>query len=71
MISSETRNFNLHLFGIIMLHASHASCEAALRAMLRQAKALAEQPTRVSLESKLSDSASLGYLRRRFAAPRR
>ena len=61
MISSENRNFKLHLFGIIILHASRALCEAALRAMLRQAEALAEQSAPPSLQAFLADTAGLEY----------
>ena len=43
----------------------------ALRAMLRSAQRSREQPSLASLESELSDSASLGYLRRRLGTSRR
>ena len=43
----------------------------ALRAMLRYAQRSREQPSHASLESELSDSALLGYLRRRSRRERR
>ena len=61
MISSKTRNFNLHLFGITYAPASHASCEVALRTLLRRTEALAEQSMPPSLQAFLADTAGLEH----------
>ena len=53
LLSSKTRKYKLHLFGITYAPASHASCEAALRTLLRRTEALAEQSAPPSLQASL------------------
>ena len=53
MILSETQNSHLQLFGITYAPASHASCEVALRTLLRHTEALAEQSAPPSLQASL------------------
>lgn len=61
MILSRAQNSHLQLFSTTMLHASHASCEAALCATLRHAEALAEQSAPPSLQAFLADTSWLDY----------
>ena len=49
-----------------MLPASHASCEAALRTLLRRTEALAEQSAPPSLQAFLADTAGLEYRKELF-----
>jgi hypothetical protein len=61
MVLSETRKFILQQYGITYAPASHASCEAALRTLLRRTEALAEQSAPPSLQAFLADTAGLEY----------
>ena len=49
-----------------MLPASHASCEAALRTLLRSTEALAEQSAPPSFKAFLADTAGLEYRKEFF-----
>ena len=64
LLLSKPQKFVLQQYGITYAPASHASCEAALRTLLRHTEALAEQSSPPSLQASLQIRLGLNIERR-------